>query len=451
MMSGIASGPNEPTGSNEPTGWNEPTGPTGSTEPAVTPVVVGTDGSPPADRAVAWAAEEAALRRRPLHLVHVTERWMYDIPLFPAPGMRDSLSEEGVRILAQAKQLALDHHPELTVTTELVEQATAHALSDASAHAFEVVLGHRGLGGFASMLLGSTGLRVTAHAYGPVVIVRGETTGFGESASGDIVVGTDLSEGSAEALEYAFEAAAVRKARLRVIHSWRVAETLLASGSAVDVAEIEGTRGAVSLTRSHRGVIATRRSRSSTRWCGSTPCQRWSTSPATPTCSSSARTAAPGAVRFASAPSVTESFTTRTARWPWYVRAPERPLLRRPLLRRTCQEVEQRGHRRGGADLTTRDEIRHVGQGHPLDALGLHVGGRADERGAGGQENVMYAIRETGGRSGVQQMMERSRPPAGLLHHLAGRGRRGVLAGLDPPAGNLPPPDIRDEAVPPDQ
>jgi nucleotide-binding universal stress UspA family protein len=212
-------------------------------DPTVAPVLAGTDGSPPADRAVAWAADEAALRRRPLHLVHVTERWMYDIPLFPAPGMRDSLSEEGLRILALAKDLALDRRPELTVTTELIEEATAHALSDASAQAFEVVLGHRGLGGFASLLLGSTGLRVAAHAFGPVVIVRGETTGTGEAAKGVIVTGTDVSEGSAEALGYAFGAASVRKARLRVIHSWRVSATVLASGGDVDVAEIEqGTR-----------------------------------------------------------------------------------------------------------------------------------------------------------------------------------------------------------------
>jgi nucleotide-binding universal stress UspA family protein len=206
-------------------------------EPA--PILAGTDGSPPADRAVAWAADEAALRRRPLHLVHVTERWMYDIPLFPAPGMRDSLSEEGLRILARAKDLALDRRPDLTVTTELVEEATAHALNEASEHAFEVVLGHRGLGGFASLLLGSTGLRVAGHAFGPVIIVRGEETGTGAVVKGEVVVGTDVSEGSAEALEYAFDAAAVRKARLRVIHSWRVPAALLASGDAAEIGTIE--------------------------------------------------------------------------------------------------------------------------------------------------------------------------------------------------------------------
>src|SRR4051794_8305780 len=204
--------------------------------PATAPVIAGTDGSPQADVAVAWAADEAALWRRPLHIVHVTERWMYDIPLFPAPGMRDPVAEEGLRILARAKDLALDLRPELTVTTELIEETTAHALSHASARAFEVVLGHRGLGGFTGLLLGSTGLRVAVHAFGPVIIVRGETI-EATGAKGEVVAGTDLSEGSAEALEYAFDAASVREARLRVIHSWQVSATLLSA--AADIEEIE--------------------------------------------------------------------------------------------------------------------------------------------------------------------------------------------------------------------
>lgn len=223
----------------------------------VAPVLVGTDGSPPADRAVVWAAAEAALRGRRLHIVHITERWPYDIPLFPAPGMRDSLSEAGLRILVRAKDLALEHRAGLTVTTELIEESTAHTLAEASARAFEVVLGHRGLGGFGSLLLGSTGLRVAAHARGPVVIVRGEDAGpaatagavGAEGTRGEIVAGTDLSEGSAEALEYAFDAAAARQARLRVIHAWQLSETLVSAGYAADVAEIEqGVRQALART-----------------------------------------------------------------------------------------------------------------------------------------------------------------------------------------------------------
>jgi nucleotide-binding universal stress UspA family protein len=204
-------------------------------DPTFAPVVVATDGSPPADRAIAWAAEEAARRRRPLHIVHVTERWVYDIPLFPPPGMRDSLSEEGLRLLAEAKTRALEVRPDLVVTTEVLRETTVHALCDQSRQAFETVLGHRGLGGFASLLLGSTGLRVAGCASGPVIIVRGETT----PARGEVVVGIDLSDGSAAALEYAFDAAAVRSVPLRALHAWQLLATLVAAEYAFDLTEIE--------------------------------------------------------------------------------------------------------------------------------------------------------------------------------------------------------------------
>jgi nucleotide-binding universal stress UspA family protein len=204
-------------------------------DPTLVPVVVGTDGSPPADRAVAWAADEAVRRRRPLRIVHVIERWAYDIPLFPAPGMRESLSERGLRLLADAKALARERGPEIEVTTELVRETTAHALCDLSGQAFEVVLGHRGLGGFTSLLLGSTGLRVAGCASGPVVIVRGDSV----TAYGEVVVGLDMSDGSAAALAYAFDAAAVRSARLRVLHAWQLSAPLIAAEYAFDLTEIE--------------------------------------------------------------------------------------------------------------------------------------------------------------------------------------------------------------------
>jgi wax ester synthase-like acyl-CoA acyltransferase family protein/universal stress protein family protein len=87
------------------------------------------------------------------------------------------------------------------VTTDLIEGTTAHGLSDASAQAFEVVLGHRGLGGFGSLPLGSTGLRVAAHAFGPVVIVRGED--IAPAAAKDVCSWAPTSsEASAVALEF---------------------------------------------------------------------------------------------------------------------------------------------------------------------------------------------------------------------------------------------------------
>jgi nucleotide-binding universal stress UspA family protein len=194
-------------------------------------VAVGTDGSAPADLAVEWAADEAALRRRPLHIVHAAERWEYDIPFHTAPGMRESLTETGERILAEAVDRAVKARPGLDITTELMFEAPAYALRSLGKRSCEVVIGHRGLGGFTGMLLGSTGLRVAGHAPGPVIVVRGET----HERRGEILVGVDFSEESAVALRYAFDAAAIRGASVRAVHAWQAPSTLFSGARPVTV------------------------------------------------------------------------------------------------------------------------------------------------------------------------------------------------------------------------
>jgi nucleotide-binding universal stress UspA family protein len=201
----------------------------------VGPVVVGADGSSQAEVAVAWAADEAALLNRPLRIVHAVERWLYDIPRFPVRGTRDPLTEAGRELLADAERLARERHPEIGVSTDLREDEIGHALQRLAADAFEIVLGNRGHGGFAAMLLGSTGLRVAGHTPGPVVIVRGEI----QARHGTVAIGIDLEGDSAVALDYAFAAAAARGARLRAVHASRRAITLPEGGYAPGMAELE--------------------------------------------------------------------------------------------------------------------------------------------------------------------------------------------------------------------
>jgi nucleotide-binding universal stress UspA family protein len=184
----------------------------------IQPIVVGTDGSPRADLAVEWAADEATLRRCPLHIVHAAERWEPDVPLHLAPGMCESLTETGERVLTEAVQRAAKTRPGLLITTELVFGRPADALRGLGRRAGEVVVGGRGLGGFAGMLLGSTGLRVAGHVPVPLVVIRGEP---GE-CRGEVVAGVDLSETSAGILRHAFDAAALRDAWVRVVHAWQV-------------------------------------------------------------------------------------------------------------------------------------------------------------------------------------------------------------------------------------
>ncbi|MER7542933.1 universal stress protein [Actinomadura sp.] len=198
------------------------------------PIVVGADGSAPSEHAVAWAADEAARYKRGLKIVHAIEKWPFDIPLTLAPGEAGSLSRRGGEVLAGAERVAHARRPEVPVSVELASGRTVQVLAEQSRESFELVVGHRGLGGFAGLLLGSVGLGVVRSAASPVVLVRGEP----KADRSEIAVGIGLGDDSA-ALEYAFGAAAARNARLRVVHAWRFPEALEEPGAGADLKRIE--------------------------------------------------------------------------------------------------------------------------------------------------------------------------------------------------------------------
>ncbi|MFA1542890.1 universal stress protein [Actinomadura monticuli] len=171
---------------------------------------------------------------RPLHIVHALESWPYRAPLFKPAGSTERMTRVGHRLLTAARERVQERWPGLEITTALVAEETAQALRDQPDKAFELVLGSRGRGGFAGMLLGSTSLRMAARPAVPLVIVRGDAADRGE-----IVVGIDLLRDAGAVLEYAFESAALRDARLRVVHAWQTFGTLVEAGYAVDADQIE--------------------------------------------------------------------------------------------------------------------------------------------------------------------------------------------------------------------
>jgi nucleotide-binding universal stress UspA family protein len=186
------------------------------------PIVVGTDGSPSAERAVEWAAAEAARRRRRLHIVHAVQPWACDLRFDPDPQAAGSLAKAGEGILIQATELAAKTAPGIAVTTESVFETPGYALREQSHGAYEIIVGHRGLGGFTGLLLGSTSLTVAGHTACPAIIVRGTDS----EVRGEVLAGVDLRDESARVLEYAFECAALRGSWVRVVHTWHVPTTL---------------------------------------------------------------------------------------------------------------------------------------------------------------------------------------------------------------------------------
>jgi nucleotide-binding universal stress UspA family protein len=76
------------------------------------------------------------------------------------------------RVLAEALAGWADKYPDVVVRQRLVRRGPRRALIDASRRAQLVVVGTRGRGGFAGLLLGSVSQALLHHAAGPVVVVR---------------------------------------------------------------------------------------------------------------------------------------------------------------------------------------------------------------------------------------------------------------------------------------
>jgi nucleotide-binding universal stress UspA family protein len=184
---------------------------------AAKPVIAGTDGSPESVRAVQWAAREAMLRGTSLQLLAVPS-----LPprMSPNPRVHETVAgtvEQSIsEALAAAAQEAAQAAPGLTVETHLRAGSPAQELVEAGNDALMLVVGSRGSGGFSAMILGSVSRYVATHAACPVVVVREETS----SRQREIVVGVRDPDQAGPALGFAFEAAALRKARLVAVHAW---------------------------------------------------------------------------------------------------------------------------------------------------------------------------------------------------------------------------------------
>ncbi|WGW12793.1 universal stress protein [Saxibacter everestensis] len=183
-------------------------------EVSVDAVVVGTDGSDEALRAVAWAARGAAVMKRTLVIVHAWVWPLYNIDLGPVSGIKDSgLQRAAERVLEEAEAEARKTAPEIKISTRLVVGRAGDKLAEASRDANLVVVADRGLGGFLGLLLGSTSLRLVTGSHAPVLLVRGA-----DHDGGPVVAGVDGSAESDLAVQRAAELADFTGNSLNLIH-----------------------------------------------------------------------------------------------------------------------------------------------------------------------------------------------------------------------------------------
>jgi nucleotide-binding universal stress UspA family protein len=136
-------------------------------------LVVGVDGSEASRHALQWASEEARLRGARLVVVHA---WF--IPAAVAPGLvpvpvdPEEWRLEAEELVARELEETLGAEPGVPVERVVVPGSPAAVLVEAADGADLLVVGSRGRGGFAGLLLGSVSQQAAHHAPCPVVIVR---------------------------------------------------------------------------------------------------------------------------------------------------------------------------------------------------------------------------------------------------------------------------------------
>jgi nucleotide-binding universal stress UspA family protein len=190
------------------------------------PVVAGIDGSPQSLAATVWAAREAARRRLGLRLVHghlqIATPAGFGYPSLPVDV--ETPMRYGRDMLAHVADDVRRDHPEIPVQAVFTVGGPAGVLVDESRAASLVVVGTRGLGGFAGLLAGSVSTQVAAHAHCPVIVVRTD----GASQPGPrapVVVGLDGSTLSTRALRFALDEAAAGDAPLIAVYAWQALPT----------------------------------------------------------------------------------------------------------------------------------------------------------------------------------------------------------------------------------
>jgi nucleotide-binding universal stress UspA family protein len=140
-------------------------------------IIVGVDGSGHSQRALEWAMKEAAIRHVPLTVLTVHEAiagWYGGVASYADDPARTLEAREAAQAETDKVLAGLDGpHPD-TVTVTAVHGFPVAELISAGQDADMIVLGSRGAGGFARLVMGSVSSQVVQHAHCPVLIIPPE-------------------------------------------------------------------------------------------------------------------------------------------------------------------------------------------------------------------------------------------------------------------------------------
>jgi nucleotide-binding universal stress UspA family protein len=188
---------------------------TGEWEGTHEPIVVAVDGSERNRSAVAWAAREAAALGCDLVLVTALQDYVVATPHF---SMR-SEDQETLDMLADARAAVRHILDEKRISTVAVAGSPVDVLLDRAAEARLLVVGKRGLGGFARMIVGSTSIALAGRSPVPVVIVPDGWEQTGHDGR-PVVLGVDPNKPDDRPIEVAFRRAKRLGVPLVAAHGW---------------------------------------------------------------------------------------------------------------------------------------------------------------------------------------------------------------------------------------
>lgn len=138
-------------------------------------ITVGVDGSAQAQRALEWAIKEAGIRAAPLTVLAVHQvagnHWTGNPEVYPADAPEtDKMRQAAQEVVQKAVDAAGAPGP-ASVTVRAVSGIAAQELVNASKDSDMIVVGQRGGGGFAKLMMGSVSSQVVHHADCPVVVI----------------------------------------------------------------------------------------------------------------------------------------------------------------------------------------------------------------------------------------------------------------------------------------
>ncbi|MEU9581791.1 universal stress protein [Streptomyces chilikensis] len=184
------------------------------------PVIAAVDGSEDSLRSLDWAVRTALMRGAPLRVVHVRQYPAWTPPEFVAVDTADDPVLDQVRARIDAGGGV---RPDVEYLSRVGAPGTV--LAEVSTGGSLLVLGSRGRGGFASLLLGSTGIAAARDAHCPVVVVprtdRRVPDDLADASAGPrVVVGLGVDHAGDAPVEFAFAEAGLRRVRVQAVAAY---------------------------------------------------------------------------------------------------------------------------------------------------------------------------------------------------------------------------------------